>query len=121
MASLGLVTWGTAATATAAATTTSITAAGWGLIGAAVSAGASSYQSSQVDTGGDNRVEAPQMTDKTDKQKAEKLDAIEIGDEKSRKRKKQSAKTKFKTDLAKPEKTTGVTIGEAGKVQGVQI
>lgn len=88
--------------------------------------GATAYTAATASSAPSSAGTVGQVTDKTEPQAAEQLDAAELGDEESEKRKRQSAKAKFKIDKdaaaietpaetgvqieATPTKTTGVQI-----------
>jgi hypothetical protein len=94
--------------------------AAWAAVASvAVSAGSAIYQNqNRPDMGGE--VPQAQISDKTSEIEAGTVDEALIGDEDSLKRKKQSAKAKFKSDLlagTTADTSTGVTVGNGGGVQ----
>lgn len=98
--------------------------AAWAAVASvAVSAGSAIYQSqNQPDAPQiQDMAQAPQIQHKAGQVEAGTLDEALIGDEESLKRKKRSAKAKFKSDLlaGTPETSTGVTSNSG--IQGVQI
>ena len=88
------------------------------IISAVVGAGAAVYSSSQTPEIPDApvQVDTPQIVDKSTGQVADQVDEVVSGDEESKKRKKQTTKSKFKVD----KDTTGVSTDITG-VPGVQI
>jgi len=89
------------------------------LISAVVGAGASVYSASQTpDISAPQIADTPQIQDKGTGQVAEKLDEAASGDTESKKRKRQSTKSKYKVEKAPS--ITGVST-DTGGVSGVQI
>jgi hypothetical protein len=97
-------------------------------LAAAVLGGAAAYASEQGKPDGAQQIaQTGQVSDKGTPQAAEQLDAAALGDEESEKRKRKSAKEKFKIEKEEAAVATsaesGVALQEGGttKVTGVQI
>jgi len=123
-AALGGVLGGTAAAGTGFALM-GLSGAAAGILGGALLGGTAGAGMTALNQPDQDQI-APvstQVADRTTAQAAEQLQAAELGDEESEKRKRMSAKSKFKIKKADLDATSdvGVTIDKSDQVTGVQI
>jgi len=94
-----------------------------GLLAVAALGASTAAAVSQPDVGSTTVNKVAGVADKTTPQQADQLDAAALGDDESEKRKRQSAKSKFKIDKAKEgtPAESGVKLDTPDKVTGVQL